>query len=283
MKRRKRMKNRIFLLIFFFCIIPTAVIASQITIFDNQKSNNPTDTWHGLENEDEEVESNTNGSLQATTGQNWDLEGMFFDGTYLSIVGGWDFVKGSGNNDGIGSGDIFISTSGAVSYGISTINSSTSNDPTGTPIENNFGYNYVFDIDWENFANARINDPNLNTWSYTLWQITEKTFVTPSTGIGASNPVAYHSGAVEGSNVTGSFTYTSGLSDTDTGFSGGNHFMLSGLNITDIPNFKGSFTAHFTQECGNDTIMGQVPEPATMILLGMGLLSISAIARKLPL
>lgn len=272
-------KGIYYLFALLLCSLPVLGSASQITIFDNQKNNtaNTADAWHNQENEDNEVEPGAN------IGQKWDLEGMFFDGTNLSIVGGWDFVNGSGFNDGIGSGDIFISTSAPVSYGTSTINSSISNNPAGNPIRNNFGYNYVFDIDWESFGDTSTN-PGVYMGTYTLWQITDETFVTPSTGIGASNPVAYHSGAVEGPDaITGNLTYTSGLSDTDTGFTGVDHFMLSGLNIADIPNFKGSFTAHFTQECGNDSIMGQVPEPATMILLGMGLLGISAIARKLPL
>ena len=106
--------------------------------------------------------------------------------------------------------------------------------------------------------------------------------VTPATGLGKSNPVAYHSDAIK-LGITGTFIYESGLSDEQTGFEGGNHYKISGFNLSGVLDSNGSFTAHFTQECGNDTIMGQVPEPATMILLGMGLLGISAIARKLPL
>jgi len=45
------------------------------------------------------------------------------------------------------------------------------------------------------------------------------------------------------------------------------------------------FYAHYTMGCGNDNIMGQGeiipnPEPATMLLLGFGLLGAAGLGRK---
>lgn len=45
-----------------------------------------------------------------------------------------------------------------------------------------------------------------------------------------------------------------------------------------------AFTSHLTIGCGNDDLMGSgtapVPEPATIILMGTGLLGIAGIGRK---
>jgi hypothetical protein len=76
------------------------------------------------------------------------------------------------------------------------------------------------------------------------------------------------------------------LGDSYTG--GDKHYYASGFDLSFIylidSSWDGVFTAHFTMQCGNDNLMGKgtapVPEPATMLLLGTGLLGIAGVGRK---
>lgn len=245
-------KTICWLIICLACCLTTQALASEITIWDKQAQGNG---WYGT-TEDQEVEYN------AIKKQEWDLEGMFYDNGNLSIVGGWNFL----GRKNVGSGDIFISTSGSALYGNDIIPQPITSDP----ITNSFGYNYVFDVDWENYANG------MGNWS--LLAIDETSLVKQTTDLFKGNPASYHSGGEWKASGTFSVSQVYG-----TGYEGNTHYMASGFDLTKIPGFDESFIAHFTQECGNDVIMGQVPEPATMLLLGMGLLGIGAIGRKLPL
>ena len=110
-----------------------------------------------------------------------------------------------------------------------------------------------------------------------------------------SNPWRYFSGGQ--SLFTGSFTYTTGLGDDldgdgDADVLGGSHNAvqvdLDWLWDYQGPNWNGIITTHFTQECGNDNLMGQgelvydpgtpVPEPASITLMGLGI-ALVAVAR----
>jgi hypothetical protein len=68
------------------------------------------------------------------------------------------------------------------------------------------------------------------------------------------------------------FDFTSGSyaegSDDDTlcFTGGGTHYWVT-FDIGSITDFN---LAHFTQKCGNDNLVGAVPEPATFLLSGMG-------------
>jgi hypothetical protein len=264
---------KIFLILMISLIIGTANVyalnlGSNITVDDNRSG-----TWNGNDGrayggagwwtrttEDQEVEP---GMIPT---QVWDLEGFFLkDGRYLSMVGGFDFKNGV--RDGghtITSGDIFFDTNGNAQYGSSADRNVLNN-----------GYDYVV---------------HFTSWidrTYDVYQLTANSILEDVLWYNApySNPWRYggHRGTVADRKVaTGSFIYESGLTDDDTGFLGGSHYAVEGIDLSFLP--AGNFIAHFTMECGNDNLMddgqNQVPEPATMLLLGLGLMGLAGVRSK---
>lgn len=243
----------------------------NITEYDGTTGTTGSDEWYNdgngawnVLNEDDEVEPN------ASTGQEWDLEGFFQKGNSLAMVGGFDFENGerwSGTPSPVTSGDIFIDTTGDARESTHATN----------------GYEYVLDLDFVSKTYKVIglydfNDPQGYTADL------ENVFVADYE---ESNPLRYTSGGLLllENEV---FTYTTGLSDEEVGLSGGEESGAhNGLKV-DL-SFLGSdtpFTAHFTMSCGNDNLMGSgttaapVPEPATMILFGSGLIGLAGIGRK---
>jgi len=76
----------------------------------------------------------------------------------------------------------------------------------------------------------------------------------------------------------------SGVSRTEDGGGSGIYqysFTLEDTVLQAMGVDSGSFAFLFgTAECGNDVVMGTVPEPATIMLFGIGLLGLSAVGRK---
>lgn len=247
----------LFLGLFFLCTgMVLASTFENITIPDLNSENS---TWHN-DIEDEEVEPGM------AHGQSWDLEGFFLNGTKLSLVGGYNFKSGF---EGTTSGDIFIDvtpTHDAV-YGGSGVSSDANKS-----VNKNYGYDYVLDLDWEN------NTYDVYALGATSWVKTA--YYSQNQG---SSPWQYDKGgkAVDGY-MGKSLTYNANTAAYNAVFSGGLHNELI-VDLGFLPEHT-NFIAHYTMGCGNDNIMGQGtipnPEPATMLLMGFGLIGVAGLGRK---
>jgi hypothetical protein len=94
-----------------------------------------------------------------------------------------------------------------------------------------------------------------------------------------SNPWKYSSGGTPLSGYQDKeIFYTSSLSDSLAANLGGGYHNVVEVDIGFL--LPDSFLAHYTYGCGNDNLIGSVPEPSNMFLLGTGILGLVAIGRK---
>jgi hypothetical protein len=262
--------NRTFkLLVLSFTVLflfSGGAMANPITIYDG---NSLTETgWTGKD-EDNEVEP---GMVQS---QVWDLEQFLLVGTTLEIVGGYDFKDGlSGHN----SGDIFIGGSDVL-YGDAAATASIGTN-ANDKMKNIFNYDYAIDL---------IFDPS-GQYKYNVYKIDASTDVETAVyydyplagGISnqASNPIELTDPNLLAVTYSGDLNF---IDEADA--SDGKYHLSIDIGFLLEEGWAGEeFISHYTMQCGNDNIMGQgtvpVPEPATMLLLGVGLIGIAGISRK---
>ena len=284
---RRASIGKVFMVLVGFCLIAGTVAADDITIWDEIGSTDGLvhagETWAPPSTaapwENNEVETGS------ATGQAWDLETINVAGGVMTLTGGFDFLNGHG---GYASGDIFVAAGpGGPAFGE---NSHALNNPEifGSAAwhafnqdADNYGYSYIIDIDWEgavgNTATYQVRE--VNGLFGSLVETTSEVVIDDHW---TSNPYRWASDAA------GQNSVMSGLGGVAT-VTGGPGAYTASLDVAwlgvevdiseDIPVWF-----HFTQECGNDTIMGytedgdlfNTPEPATMGLLGMGLIGLMA-------
>ncbi len=245
--------------------------ATDITIFDKVAGNNfGSDSRAGIQ-EDNETEPGT------ISNQSWDLEAIYLNGKSLSIIGGFNFQAG---NSGQNSGDIFIDVNGNATWGTDVY--SGSSDGLFTVSNSTYKYDYVIHFTGRTFNGAGTDaNQGLANLNYKVYSLTESTTqLTAYYRINdEANPFTWASGGTEV--ASGTATQTDLGTANYNGLTGGQRYALGGLDLSFLSDAELSGALFkFTMECGNDNIVGRVPDGgATVCLMGLGL-TVLGLARR---
>lgn len=246
-------KAVLFILAILVCAAPAYAVdfGTNITIYDGHGA-----MGVGVGGEDQEVEPN------CQTGQKWDLEAMFLDGATLTLVGGYDFYNGAldtSRNILFTTGDIFIDVDGDAIYGQDVYTGSGDGYKT---VANVYNYDYVIDLSSQSLTYDVFA---LNSTSLMGVYFRQNDEANPLSFIRTDNDIAL---------ASGSYTLNSNLNDSDfnNALLGGTHNAMS-FDVSFLQGYT-DLLFHYTYGCGNDNLIGEgsipVPEPASMLMLGLG-------------